>query len=243
MLFSVSKLESVWRVRPNGVLHVGAHKAEEWPQYEAQSWLPIIWVEGQEDLVVELKKKLPSKFNSVIQAFVWSETGIKKKFNIANNGQSSSLLQFGSHAIDYPEIHFEKNIEIDTVRLDDVLDKDSFFDFVNIDLQGIELEALKGLSHFTPTVNWIYSEVNRREVYKGCTLVRDLDEYLRKLGFERVATRWCLGTGWGDALYAKGNRRSRFTNLRALSSQLIWYTPEVLRYIRRHMSRIKHRNG
>jgi hypothetical protein len=52
-------------------------------------------------------------------------------------------------------------------------------------------------------IQWIYSEVNKREVYKDCATIDQLDEYLKSFGFVRVATRWAFRSGWGDALWIK----------------------------------------
>jgi FkbM family methyltransferase len=232
MLFDVSELVRFWGITPKGVLHVGAHKAEEWPLYQAHSWTPIIWVEGQAELAESLVNSLPKEENEIIQAYVWSASGVEKTFNVASNGQSSSLLEFGSHSINYPEIKFQEALNIRTKRLDEVLSGDSTFDFVNIDLQGVELEALIGLGRYIQQVKWIYTEVNRREVYIDCTNVIKLDRYLKSFGFSRVATRWCLGKGWGDALYIqKGADQTQFL-WQKRKIQTAWYLKEFFGVVR-----------
>ena len=77
------------------------------------------------------------------------------------------------------------------------------YDFLNIDLQGCERFALKGMGDILYNFKWAYLEVNAKEVYKGCALVGEIDEYLLGFGFKRVETKWCGNTGWGDALYIK----------------------------------------
>jgi hypothetical protein len=46
-------------------------------------------------------------------------------------------------------------------------------------------------------------EVNKDEVYIGCTKVDELDEVLREVGMERVETHWVPGQGWGDGFWLK----------------------------------------
>jgi hypothetical protein len=75
-------------------------------------------------------------------------------------------------------------------------------DFLNIDLQGAELKALKGMGEVLRQFKWAYLEVNKAELYKGCALVEDIDMYLLGYGFKRVETKW-TGADWGDALYVK----------------------------------------
>jgi len=203
MLMKVEELSSVWGVNPNGVLHVGAHQGEEAVDYEKFGWLPVVWVEAQPLLAKNLQDRLDAKRHSVINAAVWSENGIKMKFKLASNSQSSSLLAFGTHTEDYPEVLYTEEIEVTTRRLDSLLTEKETPNFVNLDIQGAEGMALKGLGKNLYAVDVIYTEVNRKEVYLGCTMVKSLDTFLENAGFVRVATRWVLRRGWGDALYLR----------------------------------------
>ena len=75
--------------------------------------------------------------------------------------------------------------------------------FLNFDIQGVELRALKSMEKYLKHVNYIYTEVNADYVYKDCNLIGELDEYLKKFGFERIATKMAGNTSWGDAFYIK----------------------------------------
>jgi FkbM family methyltransferase len=201
MLIPVRELVRNFNVKPRGVLHVGAHKAEELIEYNLHGWGNVVWVEAQPDLVQQLRNTLPLEGNLIIEAAVWHESNIEFEFNVASNGESSSLLELGSHAESYPGIKYDKTIKIKTKRLDEVIPRERFADFLNVDVQGVELKALQGLGDRISEFNWIYTEVNSSEVYKECTLIEDLDAFLSEKGFSRVTTRWVLGVGWGDALY------------------------------------------
>jgi hypothetical protein len=89
---------------------------------------------------------------------------------------------------------------------------------VNIDVQGAELQAIKGMGNLVRAVDAIYCEVNKEELYEGCAVVNEIDEYLKNYHFQRVATRWIIGKGWGDALYLNCERNtysgySKFINM------------------------------
>jgi|688.fasta_scaffold277295_1 FkbM family methyltransferase len=206
MLIPVKTLVEKFGVNPTSILHVGAHEAEELEAYK-KVWKklsqPIYWVEGQVDLAKALGSRLDSKKNVVIQAFVWNENGVELLFNVASNSQSSSLLKFGTHEMKIPEVQFTDSFRVVTRRLDSILPAKVDFEFINLDLQGVELQALQGYGAKIRTTKWIYTEVNREQVYEGCTNVRDLDAYLATFGFKRLATRWAIGLGWGDALYVR----------------------------------------
>lgn len=73
-------------------------------------------------------------------------------------------------------------------------------DFLNMDIQGAELKALRGMGDILKQFKWAYLEVNKAELYKGCALVEDIDLYMLSYGFRRVETSW-TGAMWGDALY------------------------------------------
>jgi hypothetical protein len=87
-------------------------------------------------------------------------------------------------------------------KLDSFIDTVGKYNFINIDVQGYELEVFKGGSEYLNSVDYIMTEVNRDEVYKGCPMVEELDEFLKPYGFERVETTWD-GITWGDAFYVK----------------------------------------
>jgi FkbM family methyltransferase len=205
MLMSVKELARVWALRPQGVLHVGAHEGEEALDYESHGWLPVIWIEAQPNLVKNLQERLDPEFHKVIKAAVWDKDGLEMKFNLASNSQSSSLLSFGTHEQDYPEVTYTNQFQVVTQRLDSILKLYQVPNFLNLDIQGAEGMAIKSLGKGLENVEAIYTEINRKEVYLGCIMVEELDVLLRAQGFKRVATRWVLGRGWGDALYLRSS--------------------------------------
>jgi FkbM family methyltransferase len=202
MLISVSQLTKILKVHSIGVVHVGAHLAEERQDYLENNWGKTLWIEAVNQNVEYIKNLIFQSGDLCIQALVWSESGKELDFNVSSNSQSSSIYEFGSHSKNYPDIVMSNKISLKTVRLDEIIPKDFIFDFVNLDIQGAELEALKGLGKKIETVKFIYTEVNKEEVYKGCPLISDIDEYLLSFGFIRVAVFW-TNEGWGDAFYMR----------------------------------------
>jgi len=239
VLISVDELQSRFGISPSGVLHVGAHLAEESTEYERAGWSPvnrIIWVESQSTLVQQLAKELDPTRNKIINATVWSEAGLTMNFHVANNSQSSSLLALGTHEQTYPEIQFDFDLPVMTSRLDELIEESDDISFLNLDIQGAELEALKGLGARIHKVRWIYSEVNKREVYKGCARVEELDRYLAEYSFVRVATRWAEGYGWGDALWVRKNEQKSL-----LKPILNFKAIEKIRFLYLSWQNVKHK--
>jgi FkbM family methyltransferase len=195
-------------LNPIGVLHVGAHEAEEVDEYIANGFAksaPIIWVEAQAGLADILINRLDSTENKVYCAVAWDVDGETKTFNITSKSASSSLFDLDEHKEQYPEIDIVQKIEVTTSRLDSILSTSDTFDFVILDIQGAESQAIEGLGKRIDSVNWIFTEVSKRELYAGATLYKELDSQLSKLGFRRVFTAWDRRAGWGDALYARSS--------------------------------------
>ena len=229
MLFPVKLLDRHMPSKPKGVLHVGAHQAEESQEYIENGWGHVIWIEAQPELAENLRKNLNNKFNTVIEAVAWSQSGEKLIFNVANNGQSSSLYEFGSHSESYPEITFETTIEVTTRRLDEILDTPIGFNFINLDIQGAELEALKGLSGILSEVKYVYTEVNKHEVYRDCATFSEIDAFLMDQGFKKISVRWVPGKGWGDSFYARKGVKVKSVGMHLRN--IPWNMNAIARYL------------
>ena len=205
MLIPFDNLFSKYKIQIKGVLHVGMHEAEEIGTYEkCVGRDKILWVEAMPDKV----KYCEDKFTGILveNAIVSDVDDQEVIFNVSNNGQSSSILQLGIHKIKHPEIHYTHSFKSKTKRLENVISKykDSIhFNFLNIDIQGVELRALKSLGNYLENVDYIYTEVNSDYVYEKCDLIQDIDEYLSTFGFKRVETSWFGDCKWGDAFYIK----------------------------------------
>jgi FkbM family methyltransferase len=202
MLISLHELVKKYKIHFKGILHVGAHECEELNDY--LRYLPInkvLWVEALPDKVNLCKQKYP---NVLIENAIVSDIVENVCFNISNNGQSSSILDFGLHSHFHPQVHYIGHFESETKLLKDILPKhDIQYNFLNFDIQGAELKALKGMEEYLNNVDYLYTEVNSDYVYKDCALVRELDEYLLKFGLHRVETKWCGNYRWGDAFYIR----------------------------------------
>jgi FkbM family methyltransferase len=233
MLIPVTELQSDWNISADGVLHVGAHTGEEAVQYENAEWTPVTWIEAQPNLVIGLRKKLNPELHEVLEAAVFDKNDIELSLHISSNSQSSSLLNFGTHKLDYPEIKMIDNLTLTTIRLDNLIDEKNVPNFINLDIQGIELKALEGLGKLIKHVKYIYTEVNRLNVYEQCDNIHDIDDFLILRGFKRVTTRWQWLEGWGDALYVRSEEPSRslLQKFRSFWRLANFYKPQVKRIL------------
>lgn len=188
------------RGRISGVLHCGARTGEERFDYSRAGISNVWWVEANPAVIHELTANVQHFGNRVIQACLWDVAGEKKTFRITNHmGMSSSLLRFGTHTQFSPDTVFEREIEVVTTTIDQVVADCGIKDvnFLVMDLQGVELHALRGAVNLLPSIDYIMSEVNCDEVYEHVDRVEDIDRFLSD--FKRVETMWVGSQGWGDA--------------------------------------------
>lgn len=192
---------------PRGVIHVGAHKAEELEGYHSIGVKTIAWIEANPGMFGNLMARTAGHSGSTLHWFASHEIdNCSVNLNIANNGESSSLLELGTHKIEHPHIHYVDKQLVPAQKIDTFLDNSGFqrevFDFVNIDVQGSELLTLKGMTKQLSYVKYLYLEVNEKILYVGCPLMKEIDVFLDSFGFERKITEMTVH-GWGDAFYAK----------------------------------------
>jgi len=204
MLIDLEKLKEKYNLAVNGVLHVGAHHGEEAPFYYKMGWGPVWWVEAETDSFQVLERVIsnyPNQFG--VQACVSDEPKVVT-FHHANNGQSSSMLEFGTHSVEHPDVVFTETHSMMATTIDELFDFEIIGEgnFLNLDIQGAELLALIGGLHYLEHVDYVYTEVNQKELYKGCVQLPELDRWLASCGFQRVEIDM-TPHGWGDALYIR----------------------------------------
>ena len=202
MLIDFSYILNKYKCDIKGILHIGAHECEELETYEKYiSRNKILWVEA----IPEKVKLNKSKYdNLLIEEAVVSDKVEEVIFNVSNNGQSSSVLNFEQHQMFYPHIYYVKKFKTTSQLLSNIVNKyDIHFNFLNLDIQGLELKALIGLGNYLQNVDYIYTEVNKDYLYENCSLIQDLDPYLSTFNFLRVETKWYNEDNWGDAFYIK----------------------------------------
>lgn len=204
MLLEFNDLVSKYNMKINGILHVGAHLAEEAKLYHDNGINNVYWVEGNPHVVNKLKKQLRRYNNTLIEALVYSEDDVELSFNVTNyDGMSSSILEFGTHESFSPDIHFVDTVKCKSKKIDSLVSEYGIenVNLLNLDIQGAELYALTGAVEFLKNVDYIFTEINCDEVYVGCARVEQLDEFLSD--FTRVETFWVGKQGWGDGLYVR----------------------------------------
>ena len=209
MLIPFKTLLAKYRFIPTGVFHIGASTGQEAADYFDNNVGDVIFIEAIPNVCKQLERHISQYPRMIaINECIGDEDGRQMTFHISNNeAQSSSLLELDYHKTDHPDVSYTEHIPVTTKRVDTLLRERKIdlarYDFLNIDLQGAELMALKGMGDELRKVNYAYLEVNKKHEYEDCPLLEDIDAYMLSFGFSRVELEWCGGFSWGDAFYIK----------------------------------------
>ena len=202
-----------YNVVPKGVIHVGSHFAQEHDEYLKMGVDYMVYIEPSKPTFEILLKKFGGKRDSIqddgsrvvlFNLACGAEYLGMQPMNVSpfNEGQSNSLLSPHLHLEQHPEVKFTDTEMVEVQALDNlVIDYDKC-NIIVADVQGYELEVLKGGVGRLKKADAVYIEVNRDATYSGNALIDDVDVFLLQHGFERVETYWPSPSwSWGDAIY------------------------------------------
>lgn len=196
-------------IKIRGVIHVGAFYAEEYSDYMSVGIKDQIWVEANKKLASDIAVNFQNNLDVIVYNELIFDEEKEYTFNITNNGCSSSILQLKEHAKIYPHIQYIGTVRMTSKRFDSLIKRDNIdmtkYNLLTVDVQGVDLNVMKSFGDYIKHFNFIITEVNTIEMYEGCNLVHEIDEYLSQYGFSREYTSLDSCGGWGDALYVKRN--------------------------------------
>ena len=205
-LLDVPQLCIEHSINPKGVIHVGAHEGQEFNYYKKMEVKNVLFIEANPVVCERLQTKVASYPNVKTVNCAISNENATVDLHVTSNEQSSSILPLKKHQEIYPHIKETHKVKVESKKLDTLLQElklnPSDYNILNIDIQGAELLALQGATNWLRYVDAINTEVNYEELYEGCVLIDELDEFLDQNGFQRVATK-TPHPSWGDAFYIK----------------------------------------
>jgi FkbM family methyltransferase len=206
MLLNFSQLYRKYNLDIKGIIHVGAHYGEEIDEYVNNGIKNLTFFEPISSNLEILKKNISYYVDKAnIDIFPYALGNDKKEVEMyvsSNDGMSSCIFKPKLHLIQYPEVTFETKEVVRMIRLDDAKIEFNNFNFLNIDVEGYELEVLKGSKNILNNIEYVYAEINKEQLYENTPHVREIDEFLNYYGFCRVETDW-FNITWGDAFYIK----------------------------------------
>ncbi len=198
-------------------LDIGSIGELKWPASSIKKeFINIIKFDAQYN---ENQTKNLDKFNSIL----WSSE-VEKEFYFNTGNQTSSLFKPNYKILNYyPDIErfdIDYSKKIKTTTLDRVLPNNTICDFLKLDVQGSELEILKGVEEkLKDELVGLEIEIHFTEIYKEQPLFSEVDTYIRnkyKLNvwdlnsqyflFKNISKNNFNNKGrlmWADALYLR----------------------------------------
>jgi FkbM family methyltransferase len=158
----------------------------------AKSILPHAKIHAFEPLadhVLHFNKSCSMLTNIHLHQYCVGNENSSCTINISSFSDSSSLLAATSLEFEHFNIKKEKEEQVEIKRLVDLIDSKALPvpDIIKLDIQGFELEALKGFDDWLNSVKYIICEVSFKEYYHGQAQFLDIANYLSDFKFQLFA--------------------------------------------------------
>lgn len=204
MLLDFNALIKKYNMKIRGVVQVGCHRGQEHDLYVRAGANKFVYIEPSSLNFKILEGKFSGNENVVLVKAACGEVTERRCaiLDTTNQGMSSSLLSPKVHLQQHPDVIFNDAEMWDVTRLDLIPFDREEYNMLNMDVQGFEDRVLRGSPDTLKSIDYIFTEVNREEIYEKCAQIEDLDALLPD--FTRVETGWASEQhGWGDALYIR----------------------------------------
>jgi FkbM family methyltransferase len=182
--------------RSSGVLHIGGHRGSERFIYD---WFgkEVIWIEANPAIFRELKDNLKEfKYQKCYQALLHSTKGKWLDFFLSSNDQASSSIYDFSKTFKNNHLFFQNikrnismvdKIKLETQKLDDLILENNIdikkFNHWVIDVQGAELDVLKGSINSLKFCKSVVVEISTVKFYENASIFYDVKKLLNSLNF------------------------------------------------------------
>lgn len=193
-LFSIASFEVVSNIKKSvphldNIIDVGANSGQF--SKVATNFYPNAKINAFEplpNLYPKIEKLFSANKNITTHNLaLGNEVGVIK-FNKNNYGHISSILEISADNIHYPkqENDLEQiDVQIKTLDSMSLLDKEnSGITLLKLDVQGYELEVLKGGEETLKNINYVVIEANLEQLYTNQPSLNLMNEYLDSKGFE-----------------------------------------------------------
>lgn len=194
------------------VFHIGSHDGIEADIYHTYGSPQVVWFEANPKVIPYLLKRIENYHNDiVVEAALWDKTGeILQLHHYRDDTDGAASLLLPDKFNEYvPECNLlSETTEVRTITLDELLDSYNIdyqqCNFLNIDVQGAELNVFRGAHNFlsNPNLQSIWCEAQVGPVYKGGPCLGDIINFLAQYEFYCIHFRkdWELE---GDCLFIR----------------------------------------
>ncbi len=164
-----------------GILHVGTNDGYEMHFYRAMGIEHLAGVEPLPSAISLFRNKYP---DIPLFEYALSDRAGTADLNVVTpgDGQGSSLLV---ECRPNPDYDYNTRIEVEVVRGDYLPLDWSLYDCMVVDVQGLELEVLRGFGYRLLGFRMLNVECSIDPVYQGGAAASEVESYLNNMGFER----------------------------------------------------------
>jgi len=208
MLMNLKELVKKYDMDIKGVYHIGANTGQELDTYHELGIELVTMFEPNQRCVDIVNNRIRDEnfpIGYTINQCALGDMDMDEVtlYDSSNGSQSASILKPKAHLIQHPNVKFNGSFTAPMRQLD--MFNDGISNFINIDVQGFELQVFNGGMNVLNNIDYIMTEVNYQEIYEECTDYNWLVAYMNNLNFDLVS-EYNTGHGWGDALFIKGYR-------------------------------------
>lgn len=196
---SLELLEIIKNDLPNPIIYDVGANVGTWAKL-ALAIFPGAEVQCFEPLPDHAKKCVELFYNYPnvkIHTVALGATNYTDNINLVSLTDASSLLELSEDCKEKYHLSVTGKAEITVKKLDDFITDYNLNkpDVIKLDIQGFELEALKGASETLKNTKYVLTEVSFTEFYKGQAYFSDIVSYLSTYGFELCALSESTRTG------------------------------------------------
>jgi len=206
-MLNLQDLFSQYNIVPRGIIHIGAYEGKELKTYKEMGVQKVLFIEANPAVYERLEANVAAIPNVQAVNCAISNYDGTTTLRVTSMEQSSSILPLKRHCEIYPDIKEVHQITVKCRTIDSLLKElklaPSDFNVINVDIQGAELMAFQGATEQLKYIDAINSEVNYEQLYEGCALIDQIDDFLEGYGFVRRATTSPYHPSWGDGFYVK----------------------------------------
>lgn len=224
MSYTTAELVRRYKISPTQIIHVGAWEGLDVPEYRTLGIPKITLVEAMPDKANALRKRFGHDEQIQIIEAAASDTSNKTVTFYPLDYGSSSLLKPKIESLqrifaDFIEV---EPIAVQTMRIDDIETSDTSKIMLIIDVQGAELQVLRGSIEALKKTVLLKVEVSTTIYYEGQSYQNEIALFLRSKGFIRVSQRISKKMGQGDAIFMRRGRTSASSFILGQMMDLRW---------------------
>jgi len=179
-------LELIKPSHPKVIYDIGANVGT-WTLL-AKAYFPEVVIHAFEPLIIHHKsfeEATQALTNLALHKVALGSSNYTVSMQVASFSDASSLLEISENMYNTFGVTKEREEQVIVVSLDEYVQANNLAlpDLIKLDIQGYELEALRGASRCLSHAKWLISEVSFVEFYQDQPLFHDVINFLHQRDF------------------------------------------------------------